>query len=125
MRSVQTRTVRLMLVLALMVSTQGLLVVQGAFVLRQEFIAEKLCLNRERPDIECEGTCVLKSLLKEQREREEQQHARLEIALSISIIAHPSVELPMPTTRATAWPTHIPVRLVEADSGDIFHPPRS
>lgn len=43
------------------------------FKINQTRIAETLCINKNKPELNCNGCCQLKKELKEQKEREEQK----------------------------------------------------
>lgn len=83
---------RIVLVLAVIASTQGLLFVQGAFILRQDYVASVLCVNRFNPESDCNGTCYLRKQVEQQHgaEHGHDDHgnapAMLQLALSIHAI---------------------------------------
>jgi hypothetical protein len=51
--------IRWVLVLALVVGTQQTLIVEGLFLARQDTISTHFCVNKDRPDMECNGKCFL------------------------------------------------------------------
>src|SRR5690554_1510164 len=93
---------RLVLVLGLVLSTQGLLLLQGAYVLRKDFVAEHLCVNRDRPEADCHGKCHLRKQLDEQQEREEQR-AGLEVMLSGVFLSAVAVTPQAPPAEARTY----------------------
>jgi hypothetical protein len=117
---------RLVIVLALVASTQGLLFVQGAFVLNQDWVVANLCVNRDRPELNCDGHCVLSQRLQEQQERDESRNAaNLEVALAVTaLVAAPSA-VPSDAGRAVEPPRDAyAFARPNAAPADIFHPPR-
>ncbi|MEM6783211.1 MAG: hypothetical protein AAF624_05685 [Bacteroidota bacterium] len=118
--------VRLALVLCLVASTQSLLVVQGIFVLRQDMIAERLCENRDRPELNCDGVCYLTQQLKERQDRErEHNKAVLELALTFQLQVAEGIALDAPGdgiearyggTALLGWAAGMP--------DEVFVPPR-
>jgi len=42
------------------------------YVLNQDYIAEVLCINRDKPMLNCDGKCYLAKMIKEQQEEEHQ-----------------------------------------------------
>jgi len=93
----------------------------------KEYIMEFLCINRDKPELGCEGKCQLSKKLKAQDEAEKQtskQSQKSEVQLQLfchSLFSLPaywpaSVEMPIPTYTAG--------RPIQATSG-IFHPPKS
>jgi hypothetical protein len=43
------------------------------FHLNRSYIAQKLCVNKARPELKCKGNCVLKKKLKEAESQQEEQ----------------------------------------------------
>ena len=74
----------LLMVLSIGLSTQGGLVVQALFHLRQGFIATHLCENRANPEMKCHGKCFLKKHLHEA----EQQRKQTTSSPTISPVFH-------------------------------------
>ena len=118
---------RLTVMLALVASTQGLLFVQGAFALNQDWVIENLCVNRDRPELHCDGHCVLSDRMHEEQEREDQQNStNMTIALSVTALVAEVDSVPQDLEREAA-PVTVRV-LVADDSGtplDVFRPPRA
>lgn len=116
---------RLLVVLALALSTQGLLLVQGTFLLRQDFVVANLCVNRDRPELHCDGKCFLTKQLREQQQRKDGQNAAsLEVMLTVgSLLAAPPI-LGTPPARPFAFglrPERTPPR---TSPTEVFRPPR-
>jgi hypothetical protein len=42
------------------------------YEVRKDYFAEVLCINKEKPELACEGKCILSQKLKDQTEKEEQ-----------------------------------------------------
>lgn len=60
------------------------MIVYFNFWLNQEFIAENLCENREKPQMECNGMCHLKKELDKDDERKQQDNKQqVEVMLFI------------------------------------------
>ncbi|AEV31525.1 hypothetical protein [Owenweeksia hongkongensis] len=98
------------------------------FVIHQDYIAKNLCENRDKPEMECGGKCVLMQKLKltENEQDEPQQLPQITQMECFSFVvndftfqpieslqADSSENLPAPTNRVESMYTH-----------DIFHPPR-
>ena len=114
---------RIALVGCLVLSTQGLLLVQGTFLLRQDFVVENLCISLTP---ECDGKCFLSKQLREQREREQERGAAsLEVMLAVGSLVAASESLPDPPVRPSAfgqWTERAPHQLSPAE---VFRPPRA
>lgn len=72
------------MVLSIGLSTQGGLVVQALFQLRQDYIATHHCENRAKPEMKCHGKCFLKKHLHEA----EQQSKKNTSTVSASPVFH-------------------------------------
>lgn len=48
-------------------------VIVMSFQLNRDFIAKNLCVNRNRPQLNCNGKCYLAKKLKDQHEREDRE----------------------------------------------------
>jgi len=42
----------------------------GIFILNQDYIAKVLCINKDKPELDCKGKCHLKKQLKQEEEQE-------------------------------------------------------
>ena len=116
---------RVLVVASLVLSTQGLLLVQGTFLLRQDFVITNLCENQNRPELKCDGKCFLTKQLKEQREREDERSAAsLEIMLSASSLVIATTGLAALTVRVQPYGHRPSPELASALTGEVFHPPR-
>lgn len=118
---------RLAVVLGLVLSTQGLLLVQGAYVLRQDFIAEHLCVNRDKPEENCHGKCHLRKQLErqQQRQEEEQQAASLVLLIGGTFLAMETEAPPEPSARRHAYPVPPEARSPAPPPTEVFHPPQA
>jgi len=117
---------RLLLVVCLVLSTQSLLLIQGAFALQQDTIAEKFCVNRNRPDIECDGHCVLMERLGEHhKHKDESGTDALALALSVVPLVAPPVQLAEPTVTEPTVPLLVASSwMPDGHPADVFRPPR-
>ena len=122
-------TARFALVLALVASTQGLLLAQAAWLTNQEWIAETLCVS---PDTDCDGTCQLRDRMEAMHHgththgHDEAPAPLLELALSVRAHLTARAEPPAPHVEAARGP----VARAFSDTGreasqGVFHPPRA
>lgn len=120
----------LFLVLVVAASTQGLLFAQGAWLVNQDWIANTLCVNRDNPELNCDGKCQLKERMEQMDHHGTHSHddpaALLELALTVR--AHVAERLGTPVPPAE--PARDPVAGLVLDTGreasrGVFHPPRA
>ena len=118
-------SLRLVVVGVLVLSTQGLLLVQGTFLLRQDFVMATLCVNRDRPELHCDGKCFLTRQLREQQRREDERNAAsLQVMLAVGSLISASEVLAEPPVRLHEFNGQ-PERFAPAPSlAEVFHPPR-
>lgn len=103
-------------------------VITADFVIHQDYIAKNLCENRDKPEMECGGKCVLMQKLKltENEQEDPQQLPQIvQVELSSFVVNNfcfKAIESPL-AEACENLPT--PINRVESMySHDIFHPPR-
>lgn len=72
----QKRLIAVCLLIALIGSGFSQVAVYAGFQLNQDYIVKNLCVNRNRPEMHCNGRCYLMSKLKQVNEKEKKQAAR-------------------------------------------------
>ena len=124
--SLSARLARFTLVLCLAASTQGLLFVQGAFSANRAWIAETLCVNQDRPELGCEGSCELTRRLQAQQERDDdRQAAELGAALSVAACQAEALAVPADREDEARSPAGEPLAArSQPERSDVFRPPR-
>lgn len=60
------------LTLTLLVQASWGYVILGAFYVNKDYIAKYLCENRDKPQLHCNGNCVLMKKIKKAQEKEKQ-----------------------------------------------------
>ena len=96
------------------------------YQLRKDYIMEFLCINRDKPELQCEGKCHLKKQLKksEQSDKQANEKARKQ-ELPVTLYCQALFRLPALDASYTAAPStpfrqgH-PLKVTYS----IFHPPR-
>ncbi|HUN67065.1 MAG TPA: hypothetical protein VMW43_13315 [Bacteroidota bacterium] len=61
----------LLILFAVCLQTAGSLVVYAGFILNRGYIARTLCVNRNNPEMHCNGACHLARELNKEKEREQ------------------------------------------------------
>lgn len=49
-------------------------VIQGSYELNKSFVIENFCVNKEKPELKCDGKCFLAQQLKAEKERQEKEN---------------------------------------------------
>lgn len=117
------RTLRLLVVLAVVLSTQGMLLVQTMYVLRKDYVARVLCENRDRPELHCEGKCQLHKQHDEQADRQARAKATLEVLMAFSLHVPDAVVLPAPEVAPRTFAPGERSTLQEGVAPGIDRPP--
>jgi len=102
------------------------------YKLRKEFIINNFCVNKDRPELHCDGKCYLAIGLATVQEQEEQQAQRAFMFKLLENITDchtyfvsfaSSQAIPLPYTH-TGFAYSCPF-LMNAATADIFHPPQA
>lgn len=119
-----TRAIAILLLLcSVSVSLSGFFVFAG-FEMNQRYIAKELCVNRDKPQLHCNGKCYLMRKLKQAQDKEqkqEQSFQKIQLQEAITVLPfvfkqYPiaGVDMRIPLT------TGMPV----SQMNSIFHPPQ-
>jgi hypothetical protein len=99
----------------------------GDFLLNQEFIAEVLCINKDKPMLNCDGQCFLATQLKKAEEKERSaHHDYLNQNSKLSFFIIPQTVDTADTTIQLDFIDHFPQAQLTTYAefpSDIFHPP--
>jgi hypothetical protein len=114
----------ILLLFAISVQTFHKAIIVIDFYSNQEYIAKNLCENRFRPQLHCDGHCLLAKKL-EQAEKKEQRNSDSKAATSLEVISSRSFYPVIVSNAVEPVTTHFafnkgkPVDFAE----DFFHPP--
>lgn len=100
------------------------------FKINQDYIAEELCINRDKPELSCAGKCILNSKLNATQSNENKDLANVLEDLfgkSISFVIDeffvhpaPAAELPLPLTKMAFCYQFVPIKTALYA---VFRPP--
>ena len=96
------------------------------FRLNQEFIAKKLCENRFRPKMNCNGNCVLMKKLKQQEKEEQNNPVTVKLEFSNLIISSRTFFSNLDCSTSFIPKSYLPLFNTGKPVGrtvSIFHPP--
>jgi hypothetical protein len=102
-------------------------VIQGVFALRQAYVAEHLCENRDDPQAHCHGRCFVKKQAERHQERQERQPLDLAQVLLAPAVAACSGEVPTPPdpTGTTGYFVSAAGSYAAGFPSEVFNPPRA
>ncbi|GAB5537304.1 MAG: hypothetical protein Rubg2KO_35530 [Rubricoccaceae bacterium] len=122
-----TLSSRLFVAFALLASTQGALWTHGAFQVRQDWIADHLCVNRHNPDVDCDGFCYLDKKMQEHQDHEDERGP----SAVLTLVGAVAIEAPSTVIPPDRWSERetLNARNVRAPGSphldDVFRPPRA
>lgn len=102
--------------------------VLGAFKINQAYIAKNTCENRFRPQMHCNGNCVLMKKLKEQEKEEQNSQGSVKLEVSTVVLSSRSFFPALPATLFYCYKSSFPAfntgNPIDRTSA-IFHPPQA
>lgn len=108
-----------MLLFSLLTANFGNLLVFTGFELNRKYIAAELCVNKNRPELNCNGKCYLMKKLKQAQDKEEKQERQsrkpqVQDALVVTPIifkqyAFPEIKLHIPVSLGMPQDNHCTV----------------
>lgn len=116
------------LILSFFASQISKLSIYVNFKINQNFIAEVLCINKDKPMSTCNGKCYLSKQLKEQQEQDEKQtpkerNERVEILFCDNLQISYSISRCIFLEKKIPLPRHLVLNTQEFID-DVFHPPQ-
>lgn len=95
------------------------------YEINKSYITEMFCINKSRPDLQCEGKCFLMQKLKEKEQSEDKIPAHVVGMKEVQLF---SVQTTFPSSNLVVIPHSQPVYQETLDIAlvviDIFHPPQ-
>jgi len=119
------RIIAISLLIALIASNFSRFFVYAGFEFNQKYIAEKLCVNKDRPWMHCNGKCFLMKKLKQVEEKEKKQERENQRSHYVECLpsAATSFTFKRPTVKVI-YPEGTVLNTVHR-SFSIFQPPKS
>lgn len=94
------------------------------FEANQNYIAKELCINRDKPEMHCNGKCYLMKKLKQAQEKEQKQERQSQkVQIQDALVAHKIVHVCLFKQLKSVRAAEIPFALPR-HSSPIFHPPQ-
>ena len=116
------------LIILILSGTSREMLIYASFKLNQKYIAENLCVDKDKPMSQCGGNCYLKEQLEKTQEKEmESPMPRYEYSLPIQFIENKIDEdnLYFNTLSKKGYSQLEITFHIEKHTTDIFHPPKS
>lgn len=114
-----------LLILTLLAANCGQLFVYAGFELNQKYIATELCVNRDKPQLHCNGKCYLMRKLKQAEQKEKaHENENQRPVLQPGVIVEKFALTPPVFTISTYEASELQINLPERPT-TIFQPPRA
>ncbi len=95
------------------------------FKINQDYIAEVLCINKDKPDLKCNGCCQLKKELKAQEDRSKQKESAVSpekpLIFFVELVSDTCKYYP---SAQVLQPSIIYLTLNQNNPNQVFHPPK-
>lgn len=114
----------ILLLLSLFVLNFANAFVFAGFELNQQYIATNLCVNRNKPQLHCNGKCYLMNKLKQAQEKEQKQERQsMKIQVQDALVVAPLIFKQYPFAEIHF---HVPFStgMPQTTYNAIFHPPQ-
>src|SRR5215213_8628353 len=105
--------------------SKWLLVIE--YNMNKDFISQKLCINKAKPKLHCNGRCqMMKRLAEEEKQNSSNTNNNTSrIKIQESVFSNEIVQLlvPLPLSSAISYNEEPPVFVYSVPASSIFHPP--
>ncbi|ADY52011.1 hypothetical protein Pedsa_1449 [Pseudopedobacter saltans DSM 12145] len=113
------------LVFAMLSANFSRLFVFAGFELNQKYIAETLCVNRDKPQMHCNGHCYLMTKLQQAQEKQKQQEKETQKHSFQEAFFEEIAMFDFKLEELHIQNAHIPNMRGVDTSFPLFHPPRA
>ena|SRR6476661_382566 len=117
------RTLIFVLILSIISAHFSKLFVFAGFELNKTYIAAKLCINKNKPELQCFGKCFLKKKLKQAEEKQAQQEKQIQKNLFQEVGHFNRYKFNFYTALLQEISTPVKNNYLSIHSFSIFHPP--
>lgn len=98
--------------------------VRAGFELNENYIISRLCINRDKPQMHCDGKCYLMRKLKQAEQKEKnREHESQRGMYQVGVVVEKLSFNPYMISIERKYQAELPFRL-PAYAADIFQPPR-
>ncbi len=101
------------------------LFVFAGFELNRDYIAAELCVNKDKPELNCNGRCFLAEKLKKAQEKEKKQEKELQKSCFQEAFVTSNKGFFFQTTLIDIINTEEIIPSLSKRSSFIFHPPKA
>lgn len=95
------------------------------YAINKEFISTVLCINRDKPELNCEGKCQVTEKFKEQEKKKNEQKGTFSNKVDIPLDLPASIENLFPPTVENEYHIIYKRHKPSIPPFSIFHPPKA
>ncbi|MEJ8757230.1 hypothetical protein WG947_09505 [Pontibacter sp. H259] len=120
------RIILIVLLGVMLLQTFGKVLVLVDYQANKEYIMEFLCINRDKPQLNCKGKCQLTKKLKAQHDTDKQANERgQKQEVQVNLYCQSLFLFPFITSESiVVQPSHYTCSYTSVAYHSIFHPPR-
>ncbi|PYF72934.1 hypothetical protein B0O44_105309 [Pedobacter nutrimenti] len=119
-----TRLTAILLIFCSISANLSNLFIEAGFEMNQAYIARELCVNKDKPQLHCNGKCYLLKKLKQAEEKEQKQERQAQKNTTLeALVVQPFL---FRNFSVPLLALHIPLctGIPQSAAGSVFHPPR-
>ena len=95
----------------------------GVYLLNKDYITDQFCINKDKPELKCNGKCHLQDTVAQQTEQEETNTLAQNLIIPV-YVSNYTLELPMPILRIAKYEA-VEAVLLNAYEAKMFQPPQA
>ena len=113
------------LLVLMLIKMLGMPLTSLSFIINQDYIASKLCENRYKPEMHCNGQCILMKKLSKANESNETKDTKAEVkSIGIDYVDElPDIDLSLPINHTNLFYSFRQEKIHSSYISSIFHPP--
>ena len=122
-----TKAVAIVILICLVVQSTIQLGILGYYQANKEYITRNFCVNKDKPQLHCNGKCHLKKLIKKADREQDQSGSRVNTEQQVTVFILPAQQQLLhkateePVTHKTCYTTSV----YTSPLNSVFHPPPS
>ncbi|WP_143815309.1 hypothetical protein [Longibacter salinarum] len=118
------KLIRISLILVVCAGMQGTILVEALFLIHQDHIAEHHCVNRNNPDVQCDGMCFLVKRIEDAHGSHDHASLSMRAAdVDIRAIAFSYTMIPVAASTSNEYGPYHTGPVPDPPPVDIFRPP--
>ncbi|WP_129715767.1 hypothetical protein [Pedobacter sp. SYP-B3415] len=118
------KSVAILLLFAVLTAQFSMSFVFAGFELNRDYIAKTLCVNRDKPELNCKGKCFLMDKVRKAQQKEDQQSKQTQKNLMQETFHEGGFAFRCHVREIQTYPVPHACGSPRSSDTPIFHPPR-